>query len=157
MILNLFTWFHSHRSLLSVVGKELQAGQYHSDITVLDTGHAARCGADFIQTRNWHEKPLGMALAARDKIGEGQACSKFGIIYQLIGDYDGAMNYSTMGEPSKTLEMHIQRLGYISDTLIISHFIFKSIQISHFIFESTESTDPLKSTFKYFQRIQRHS
>lgn len=32
-----------------------------------------------------------MALAARDKIGEGRACSNLGIVYQLINDYDNAL------------------------------------------------------------------
>lgn len=28
---------------------------------------------------------------ARDKMGEGRAISNLGIVYQLIGDYDGAL------------------------------------------------------------------
>lgn len=32
-----------------------------------------------------------MALAARDKVGEGRACSNLGIVYQLLGEHDHAL------------------------------------------------------------------
>lgn len=35
-------------------------------------GHACRCAGDLHQAKKWHEKQLEMALAARDKVGEGQ-------------------------------------------------------------------------------------
>lgn len=54
-------------------------------------GHAARCAGDYNQAKKWHEKQLEMALAARDKIGEGRACSNLGIVYQLLGEHDHAL------------------------------------------------------------------
>lgn len=35
-------------------------------------GHAARCCGDYTLAKKWHEKQLEMALAARDKVGEGR-------------------------------------------------------------------------------------
>jgi len=32
-----------------------------------------------------------MALATRDKIGEGRACSNLGIVYQLLGEHNAAL------------------------------------------------------------------
>jgi tetratricopeptide (TPR) repeat protein len=32
-----------------------------------------------------------MALALRDKVGEGRACSNLGIVYQLLGEHDAAL------------------------------------------------------------------
>lgn len=32
-----------------------------------------------------------MALTARDKVGEGRACSNLGIVYQLLGEHDAAL------------------------------------------------------------------
>lgn len=32
-----------------------------------------------------------MALASRDKVGEGRACSNLGIVYQLLGEHDAAL------------------------------------------------------------------
>ena len=42
-------------------------------------GHAARCTGDILQAKMWHEKQLDMALATRDKVAEGRACSNLGI------------------------------------------------------------------------------
>jgi len=54
-------------------------------------GHAARCAGDYNQAKKYHEKQLEMALAARDKVGEGRACSNLGIVYQLLGEHDHAL------------------------------------------------------------------
>ncbi|XP_037036612.1 tetratricopeptide repeat protein 28 isoform X2 [Bradysia coprophila] len=54
-------------------------------------GHACRCAGDTLQSKKWHEKQLEMALASRDKIGEGRACSNLGIVYQLLGEHDAAL------------------------------------------------------------------
>lgn len=48
-------------------------------------GHAARCAGDYAQAKHWHERQLDMALATRDKVAEGRACSNLGIVYQLLG------------------------------------------------------------------------
>lgn len=48
-------------------------------------GHASRCAGDYSQAKQWHERQLDVALATRDKIGEGRACSNLGIVYQLLG------------------------------------------------------------------------
>lgn len=48
-------------------------------------GHASRCAGDYVQAKQWHERQLDVALATRDKIGEGRACSNLGIVYQLLG------------------------------------------------------------------------
>ncbi|XP_050299963.1 tetratricopeptide repeat protein 28 isoform X2 [Anthonomus grandis grandis] len=54
-------------------------------------GHASRCAGDYIQAKQWHERQLDVALATRDKIGEGRACSNLGIVYQLLGEFDAAL------------------------------------------------------------------
>ncbi|CAG2057615.1 unnamed protein product, partial [Timema podura] len=41
--------------------------------------------------KRWHERQLDMALASRDKIGEGRACSNLGIVYQLLGEHNAAL------------------------------------------------------------------
>jgi hypothetical protein len=40
---------------------------------------------DLIQAKRWHERQLDIALAMKDKLGEGRACSNLGIVYQLLG------------------------------------------------------------------------
>jgi len=44
-----------------------------------------------MQAKWWHERQLDMALALRDKVGEGRACSNLGIVYQLLGEHDAAL------------------------------------------------------------------
>lgn len=56
-------------------------------------GHAARCAGDYAQAKYWHERQLDMALATRDKVGEGRACSNLGIVYQLLGKYSYCIYY----------------------------------------------------------------
>lgn len=51
---------------------------------------------DHQAAKRWHERQLDMALSARDKVGEGRACSNLGIVYQLLGEYDSAMKLHQM-------------------------------------------------------------
>lgn len=86
-------------------------------------GHAARCGSDFTQAKKWHEKQLEMALAARDKIGEGRACSNLGIVYQLNGDYDGALKLHQVKNffCQDNVAIHKTKIKYLIDLLISRH------------------------------------
>ncbi len=50
-----------------------------------DLDHASRCMGHLIQAKRWHERQLDIALAMKDKLGEGRACSNLEIVYQLLG------------------------------------------------------------------------
>lgn len=53
--------------------------------TCAGLGHSARCMGDLIQAKQWFERQLDIALAMKDKLGEGKSCSNLGVVYQLLG------------------------------------------------------------------------
>jgi len=46
---------------------------------------------DLAQAKLWHQRQLDVALATKDKVAEGRACSNLGIVYQLLGEHDAAL------------------------------------------------------------------
>ncbi|KAH9641439.1 hypothetical protein HF086_006055 [Spodoptera exigua] len=68
------------------------AGAYEDD---LENGELVQFAEllkiDVATAKKWHERQLDVALAARDKVGEGRACSNLGIVYQLLGEHDAAL------------------------------------------------------------------
>lgn len=49
------------------------------------------CIGDLAQAKLWHQRQLDVALATKDKVAEGRACSNLGIVYQLLGEHDAAL------------------------------------------------------------------